>query len=115
MECGEAIHVKDWFGTYAVRFIAQCHGRFMLISNSADPRNGYLLSDWHGVLRELVGMTVPAALTEKTHHAESTGRGLYVNFPLTYPLSAKSLADLLGADIDEVREQLADLAVQVDG
>lgn len=86
----------------------------MLISNSLEPRNGYLLNDWHGVLRELVALTVPAALIEKTRTAESTATGLYVNFPLTYPLSVGSLASLLDAPTDEVRAQLADLAVEAD-
>lgn len=114
MNCGEEIRVKDPFGAYRVRFIAQCHDRFLLISHTYDQNNGYMLSDWHGVLRELVALTVPAKMIEKTMNAESTTGGMYNSIPLTYPLSAKSLAGILGADVDEVRGQLADLAVQVD-
>lgn len=115
MKCGEAIYVKDINGTFIVRFIAQCEGRFLLISNNiVDYRNGYMLSDWHGVLREMVAEAVPAKLIEKTRTAESTATGFYANIPLTYPLSAAGLAKVLGVDIDEVRAQLADLAVAVD-
>ena len=46
MNCGEEIRVKDIYGSYVLRFIAQCHGRFMVISHTYDQRNGYLLSDW---------------------------------------------------------------------
>lgn len=113
MNCGEAIFVKDFYGSIALRCIAQCHGRFMLISHTWDSRNGYLLPDWHGVLRELVALAVPAKLTEKIMNAESTATGLYVNIPLTYPLPVKGLADLLGVPVDDVRAQLADLAVEV--
>ena len=97
-----------------MRFIAQCGGRFMMISNSLDHHNGYFLSDWHGVVRELVAMTVPAKLTEKQCSAEGATNGFYCNFPMTYPLSVKSLADLLGVPRNEVRDQLADLAISVD-
>lgn len=114
MKCGQAIFVKDLWGSFVLRFIAQCEGRFILISNNLEPRNGYLLNDWRGVLRELVAVTVPAALVEKTRTAESAWSGLYVNFPLTYPLSVGSLASLLDAPADEVRAQLADLAVETD-
>ena len=115
MKCGEAVFVKDIWGNATLRFIAQCEGRFMQISHSLDQPNGIILADWHGVLRELVAVTVPAKLIEKTRNAESTATGLYVNIPLTYPLSVNGLADLLGVPADEVREQLADLAVDVDG
>ena len=115
MKCGEVIYVKDPWGTFALRFIAQCGGRFMVISNSVtDYRNGYLLSDWHGVLREMVAQAMPAKLIEKAHTAESTATGLYANVPLTYPLSIPGLASVLGVPADEVRAQLADLAVQTD-
>ena len=115
MNCGQEIRVQDVFGAPAVRFIAQCEGRFMVISHSLDHLNGYLLSDWYGVLRELVALAVPAKLIEKTKRAESTATGLYTAIPLTYPLSVNGLADLLGVGADEVRAQLADLAVDVDG
>ena len=115
MKCGEAIYVKDINGSFVLRFIAQCEGRFLLISNSfTDYRNGYLLSDWHGVLREMVAQTMPAKLIEKVMTAESTATGLYASIPLTYPLSAQGLANVLGVPVDEVRAQLADLAVDVD-
>jgi len=116
MACGEEIRVKDWAGAYAYRFIAQCGGRFMVISHRiGDYRNGYLLGDWKGVLRELVAYTVPAALQEKILTAESTAGGRFVYIPLTYPLSVKGLADLLGVDAADVRGQLEDMAVSVDG
>lgn len=113
MNCGEAVIVKDNNGAYDCRFIAQCGGRFLLISRTGDYRNGYILPDWQAVLRELVALAVPAKLLEKIMAAESTGSGLYVNVPLTYPLSATLLAGLFGVDPDEVRAQLADLAVEV--
>ena len=114
MKCGQGIHVKDWYGAYVVRFIAQCEGRFLMITNNnLDYRNGYLLADWRGVLREMVGMAVPAKLIEKTRSVEAHGPGgLYAGFPLTYPLSVQSLAAALWADPGEVRAELADLAVQ---
>ena len=115
MNCGQEIRVLDIYRATAMRFIAQCEGRFMLISHTFDQNNGYILSDWHGVLRELVALAVPAKMIDKTRSAESTATGLYVNIPLTYPLSVKGLADLLGVGADDVREQLADLAVDVDG
>lgn len=105
--------MKDWSGTYVARVIAQCHERFLLISHLGDHRNGYMLANWQAVLRELVALAVPAKLLERTVSAESTATGLYHHIPLTYPLSAQGLADILGVDADEVREQLADLAVQV--
>lgn len=109
-ECGTAIYVKDLNSAYDCRFIAQCGGRFLLISRSGDYRNGYLLHDWRAVLRELAALTVPAKLVEKVKTAES-GAGQYVNVPLTWPLSAASLAALLGADEGEVRAELDDLAM----
>ena len=116
MKCGEAVFVKNVYGANVLRCIAQCEGRFMLISHTWDQRNGYLLSDWRGVLRELVALAVPAKLIEKTKRAEgTTASNSYVGFPLSYPLSVKSLADLLGVTADEIRAQLADLAVEVDG
>lgn len=114
MNCGEEIRVLDIYNATAFRFIAQCHDRFILISHTLDQRNGYLLADWRGVLRELVAVAVPAKLIEKTKRVEGSHSGVYVGFPLTYPLSVRSLADLLGVDADEVRAQLADLAVEVD-
>lgn len=114
MECGQEIRVKDLYGSNVMRFVAQCHDRFMLISHTYEQLNGYLLADWHGVLRELVAVTVPGKMIEKQKTAESTARGEYHNLPLTYPLSAKGLAGLLDAPEDEVRAQLDDLAVAVD-
>ena len=115
MNCGQEIRVQDTYGATAMRFIAQCEGRFMLISHTFDHLNGYMLADWRGVLRELVAAAVPAKLIEKTKRVEGIAvNGLYIGFPLTYPLSVKSLADLLGVPADEVRAQLADLAVEVD-
>lgn len=113
MKCGQAIAVKDFYGAYAVRFIAQCEGRFLMISNSLEPRNGYLLADWRGLLREMTGMTVPARIIEKVRTVEATGAsGLYVGFALTWPLSVSDFVNLLGVPADEVRAELADLAVQ---
>ena len=114
MNCGEAVTVKDQYGSYSVRFIAQCEGRFLQITHTGDYRNGYMLADWHGVLREIVAKAVPAKMIERIMTAESSAAGLYINVPLTYPLSVRGLADLLGVPADEVRAQLADLAVEVD-
>jgi hypothetical protein len=114
MHCGETIFVKDLYGTPARRYIAQCGDRFMVISHTADALNGQLLPDWKAVLRDLVAQAVPAKLTEKARIAETAGTGHYTGFPLTYPLSAAGLADLLGVLPGEVREQLADLAVSTD-
>lgn len=113
MKCGQGVMVKDFWGAYAYRFIAQCEGRFLLISNTPEPRNGFLLADWRGLLRELVALTVPARMTEKVRTVEATGAsGLYVGFALTYPLSVSDFVNLLGVPADEVRAELADLAVQ---
>lgn len=46
--------------------------------------------------------------------AESLAGGLYHDLWLTYPLSVKGLADLLGEDTEQVRELLSDLAVQAE-
>lgn len=113
MKCGEAIMVKDMYGAIPLRFIAQCDGRFMQISSRIDIPNGYLYPDWHGVVRLLVGLAVPARLVERVMSAESTATGRYVHIPLTYPLLVQGLADLVGAPVDEVRVQLADLLVEV--
>lgn len=115
MKCGQSILVRDVFGSNKLRFLAQCEGAFILISHSGDHFNGYMLSDWRGVLRELVALTVPAKLIDKTMQAESTATGLYTGMQLTFPLSVKMLANLLAEDPDEVRAQLDDLAVQTDG
>lgn len=112
MKCGEQIEVRDIQGATACRFIAQCGDRFMLVSRTWDWRNGYLLGDWQAVLRELVAMTVPAKLIEKQMNVQSNSGGRYASIPLTYPLSAKGLADVLGVPVEEVRMQLADLAVE---
>lgn len=113
MNCGQAIMIKDFWGGYRMRFIAQCEGRYLLISNNlTEYRNGYLLADWRGVLREMIALTVPAKMLEKTCTVEATGRdGLYLAFGLTYPLSVASLAGLFGQPADDVRAELADLAV----
>jgi hypothetical protein len=113
VNCGEEIRVKDLNGSYAVRFVAQCHGRYMVIAYR-EFMNGYLLGDWKAVLRELVALAVPRRLIEKTMNAESSSGGRYANIPLTYPLSTKGLADLLGVPADEVKEQLDDLLVEAD-
>lgn len=113
MNCGAEILVRNIHGTNEVRFIAQCEGRFLLISYGGDWRNGYMLPDWRGVLRELVAMTLPAGLRERIRDVQSAGSGAYSAFPLTYPLSARALADLLGVPVDEVRAELSDLAVDV--
>jgi len=113
VNCGEEIRVKDLSGSYAVRFIAQCHGRYLVLAYR-EFMNGWMLADWKAVLRELVALAVPAKLMEKTMTAESSSGGLYVNIPLTYPLSAKGLADLLGVPADEVKAQLDDLIVEAD-
>lgn len=114
MKCGEAVHVRDFYGANHARFIAQCGGRFLAVTNGLDYRNGMTLPDWRSVLRELVAMAVPAKLRDKTMTAEGAATGTYVNIPLTYPLSVGGLADLLGVPAAEVRDQLADLAVAVD-
>jgi len=111
MNCGAEILVRDVFGSNEMRFIAQCHGRYLLISNGLDFRNGYYLQDWRYVLRELVSLTVPEKLTDRHRDVQSAGSGTYTAFPLTYPLPVRELAALLGADADEVRAELSDLAV----
>jgi hypothetical protein len=112
VNCGQAIHVRDAYGAYVVRFIAQCEDRWLLISRGFEPRNGYVLSSWRYVLRELIAMAVPAKLTEHVKSAESTGTQVFINVPLTYPLSAQSFADLLDVPVDEVRAVLEDAAVR---
>ena len=115
MECGSELRVKDIYGANKFRFIAQCHGRFLVISHSLDyARNGNMLPDWGGVLRELVAVTVPAKMIEHQCTAEGIDeRGLYVGFPLTYPLSVSGLAALLHTSTDNIAGHLADLAVEV--
>ena len=115
LKCGDTIFVKDINGSNVRRFIAQCGGRFMLISHTVgDYRNGFILSGWPGVLRELIVQTVPAKLIERALTVESTASGQYVNFPLTYPLSVASLAAALGVEAADVRTLLDDLAVSAD-
>jgi hypothetical protein len=113
MNCGAEILVRDIYGANAYRFIAQCHDRYLLISHVGDWRNGYMLPNWQAVLRELVAMAVPGKITERVMDVQSAGSGTYHMFRLAYPLSAKAFADLLGVDADEVRAELADLAVEV--
>jgi hypothetical protein len=115
MKCGETIFVKNVYGAFEARLIAQCHGGFMLITHTLHARNGFILPDWKAALRELIALAVPAKLTEQTRTVESTASGLYVGFPLTYPLSVKGLADLFGVEMADVRVQLEDMAVGVDG
>lgn len=115
MECGQQVEALDTFGAIRMRFIYMCGGRFMVISNGLDWRNGYLLADWRGVLRELVTFTVPARMTDRLYTARSAHSGPYVAFPLSYPLSAANFAALLGVPVDKVRAELIDLAVQLDG
>lgn len=112
MKCGEAIDVKDYYGAYAIRFIAMCEGRYLLISHSPDHLNGYMMPGWQRVLRELVALAVPPKLIEKTRTAESSASGQYVSFPIVYPLSAAQLAALLGVPASEVKAELEDLAVR---
>jgi len=111
MNCGEEIRVKDAYGAHAVRFIAQCHGRFLVIS-FLERMNGYFLPNWEAVLRELVALTVPERMPEKILRAESGAAGRYNDIPLSYPLSIAGLAGVLGVTDDEIRTELADLAVQ---
>lgn len=115
-KCGEEIQVRDVYQANYVRFVAQCHGRFMVIcGNQNDYRNGYLLTGWPMVLRELVALTVPEKMIERRMSAQASPGGVYNNVPLTYPLSVGALAALLGADPDRVRAELEDMAVQVTG
>lgn len=115
MECGQQIEALDMYGAIRMRFIHMCGGRFMVISNGLDWRNGYLLADWRGVLRELVTLSVPAKMTDRIYTARSAASGPYVAFPLSYPLSAANFAMLLEVPADDVRAELTDLAVQLDG
>lgn len=115
LECGQAIRVRDQSGTYVTQFIAQCGGRFIMISSplSGDHRNGMMITDWHGVLRELVAQTQPAALREHTRMAESN-TDAYHSVPLTWPLMVAELAGVLGVQAYEVRDQLAEYATPVE-
>jgi hypothetical protein len=114
VKCGETIFVRDWTGTYVMRFIAQCEGRYLLISHSLDPRNGFFLMGWRDVLHELVAQAVPAKLSADKHlSAESQTAGSYQNIMLTYPLSARTLAAVLGVPAVDVTAELDDLAVAV--
>jgi hypothetical protein len=113
MNCGETIFVRDINGSDVMRFVAQCHDRFMLISHGLEPMNGYILPDWQGVLYELVARTVPAKMIGKQLTAESRREGTYNNVKLAYPLSAGAMAALLGAPVDEVRAQLDDLTANM--
>lgn len=53
IECGKSVDVKRIDGARAVRFIGQCHGRFLVVGNSWPPypRNGWMLADWRGPTR----------------------------------------------------------------
>ena len=114
MKCGQEVRVKDPFGSVVVQFIAQCDDMFIIIARAPSYLNGYRVVGWQAVLRELIPLAVPAKLIERRHDAEGTASGMYVHVPLTYPLSVGGLAKLLDAPVDEVRAQLADLAVDVD-
>jgi hypothetical protein len=109
MKCGEEIQVKDIRGSYSIRFIAQCNGRYMVIAHPQySYMNGYLLMDWKAVLRELIAVTVPAKLSDKMMAVESSAGNMYHCIPLTYPLSIRGLAEVLGEDIEQVKAQVAD-------
>lgn len=117
IECGKSVDVKDVTGAFVVRFIGQCGGRFLTVTGNwgRQPRNGYLLMDWRAVLRELVALSVPRSLEyDKGMTAMSQTGGLYNDLRLTYPLSVKGMAALLGEEVDAVREVLSDLAVQAE-
>lgn len=116
LKCGEAIEVRDLLNTTVARYMAQCDGRFLLITYGAQPFNGMLLMDWRAVLRQLVGRAVPAKLQyESAFSAQSMGSGLFRHLVLAYPLPVSDLAGLLDEDLAEVRAVLNDLAVQTDG
>jgi hypothetical protein len=112
VNCGDTIYVRDLWGSNERRFIAQCHGRFLVIAPT-DHTNGFMLQDWRAVARELVALAVPVALTEKTRTVECHTDGGYVSAQLTYPLSMRLIADLVGAPLEQVSELLADLIVGV--
>jgi hypothetical protein len=114
VKCGEEIRVKDLNGSYVIRYIAQCYGRFLTIASGISGRNGWMVADWHAVLRDLVAETVPRTLIERISTVESTADGTYNCVPLSYPLSVSGLAGVLGVPADEVRAQLDDLVVLVD-
>ena len=106
--------MKDWYGANAMQVLAQCDNLFLVISHQRDWLNGMRVVGWQAVLRELVALAVPRKLVDRTFIAESTASGQYVNVPLTYPLSAESLARLLDAPVSEVRAHLAEFIVPVD-
>lgn len=112
--CGEAVEVRNAWNTTTVRFVAQCGGRFLVISNNAQPVNGLMLHDWRAVVRQLVALAVPHSLQHMGQQARSLAGGLYHDLMLTYPLSAAGLAALIGEDDGSVRDLLADLAVQAE-
>ena len=115
LKCGDTIFVRDMNGANALRFVAQCEGRFMMISHTPlDLRNGWLLARWQMVLHELIARTIPAKMMDRALTVESTANGRYVNFSLTYPLSITSLADAFGVEGADVRAVLDDLAVSAD-
>lgn len=116
MKCGETIFVRDIDGSYRVRFIAQCGGRFLAVTHCGTVTgtclNGMILIDWKAVLRELVALAVPNSMIDKLQHVHTTAGGGYVDLALGYPLQASQLAQVLGgADVDEVLDMLHDLAV----
>lgn len=114
MKCGEEIQVRDLSGSNVMRFIAQCHDRYLLIMSSPlDYRNGYMLHGWAPVLRELIAVAVPDKMTERIMMVQSAPSGLYAAVPLTYPLSVRGLASVFGVDPDSVRAELENFAVKV--
>jgi hypothetical protein len=113
MNCGETVFIKDIFGSYAKRIVAQCGGRFMLITHGLDPYNGNILMDWRQALDHLIMVTVPSKLLDKQMTAESHIGGSYIMMPLTYPLPITAMAELFGLEPVQVRAYLDDLAVQV--
>jgi hypothetical protein len=114
MKCGEEIRIADMLGSVNTRFIAQCNGWFLVVDNKQNSYiNGYRLPNWQSVMREMVAMTVPVALVEKTMYVESSTKGMYNRLPLSYPLSVKGLADILDVPGEEVSAELTDILVPI--
>ena len=105
--------MRDYFGANTVRFVAQHDGRYLSISHVSDYLNGHTHASWRSVLRELVSIAVPAKLTEKASICEGSPGGVYYSFPLTYPLSVRSMAAIMSQPVEQVRAELDDMAVPV--
>jgi hypothetical protein len=122
VKCGQAIEVIDFYGAPSITFHYVCQGApggdgHWLIVNRAMtwPPSGSLLQA-DAILRELVALAVPRKLTEHARTVRGTdSAGLYIGFPLTFPLPVGDLARLLRQSSEHVREQLSDMAVQADG